>query len=85
MKIYVCHYVNRTDPGDLLMGYNWRKAILFTEDGHRRAKTHREIENRMVDYETGKPVGDTRNYCVDRFCNHEGCGPMTLIFEGVSR
>jgi hypothetical protein len=83
-QYYVCHYVNREDPGDLLWGYNWREAVLVVEGKYPhfpRAGEHAAIEACMFDLETGKNVGDTRNFCVSQYCSHEDCGPSTLQWE----
>jgi hypothetical protein len=88
MRIYECRYVRREDPGDLVFGFMWRPAVLVDECQHLGEAfhyQHRELEALMFDKETGKNVGDTRNYCVDPHCCHEDCAPLTLIWEGEGR
>lgn len=83
-RFYECRYVRREDPGDLLWGYIWRPAILVDDLPHYGEFLHlstSEIEALMVDKETGKPVGDTRNFCIDPHCGHNDCAPMTLLVE----
>lgn len=88
MKVYICRYVSLADPGDLLLGYIWRKAVLVLgpEDScgpdDALLVPHVYFEERMFDYETGQNVGETYNYCLDRKCWHPDCGPTKLIFEG---
>lgn len=82
-KYYLCHYVRREDIGDLLWGYNWRKAI-WVDDGTpvpRGLTRYSFYENNMFDKNTGVNVGDTQNFCIDKHCDHEDCGPMTLLYE----
>lgn len=84
MRIYECRYVRRGDPGDLLTGYLWRKAIIVDECPHLGELfmgSSSEIEKCMFDYDTGKNVGDTYNFCVNPNCCHSDCAPMTLICE----
>lgn len=82
MKYYLCHYVRREDPGDLLWGYNWREAVMAVEDGFNpNGAKFAEVEERMFDKETGKNVGDTGNYCINPHCGHEDCGPMVMLAE----
>lgn len=80
MKFYECRYVRRGDPGDLLWGYIWRPAILV-DDGCLERRSISGIEACMFDKETGEPVGDTYNICIDEHCWHEDCAPMRLIAE----
>lgn len=88
MKVYICRYVRRADPGDLLVGYIWRKAVLVLDSEDEYGPhdfllvPHVYFEERMFDYETGENVGDTLNYCLGRRCWHPDCGPTKLIFEG---
>jgi hypothetical protein len=89
MRIYECRYVRREDPGDLVWGYYWRPAILV-DDGtiNMHPSTPEQItavENNIFDMETGKNVGDTRNFCINPHCCHEDCAPLTLIWEGEGR
>lgn len=83
MHIYECRYVSRQDHGDLLGGFRWRPAVLVLDNEYEYSTryTHEYLESRMFDKETGKPVGDTRNYCVCPFCTHEDCAPLTLIYK----
>lgn len=84
-RFYECRYVRRGDPGDLVYGYCWRPAILVDEMPHEGEIFHytdyAEIESCMYDKETGEPVGDTANFCVNPNCWHTDCAPLTLIYE----
>jgi hypothetical protein len=81
----LCHYVRRCDPGDLVWGYNWREAVLVWPEFPYVFGKHADIESCMFDKETGEPVGDTGNYCVNHWCSHEDCAPTSLLFtEGLT-
>lgn len=87
MRYYLCHYVRREDPGDLLLGFHWREAI-WAYDGQpkpKRVESYSFYEKNMFDKETGKNVGDTRNFCISPKCKHEDCGPTILIFDSLKR
>lgn len=76
-QFWLIHYLPKHSPEDLLSEWDpWKKAVLVEDKPN---MTIQEKENNMFDYETGIPVGETKNFCTNPCCWHEDCGPSTLL------
>lgn len=85
IRYWRCHYLLPVAIKNDVLSLEWVAGVIV-EDSPAvtvglATSDMQVIDASMLDMETGHPVGITFDSCIDRFCNRDDCGPLTLIAE----